>query len=343
MADVLQPPPWAEARHVPPASAASSWLRATIAVSIVGFLAAGAGAIRSGGSAGPSFAALLFVATSVHVASTGWLYTLPEVRLVVSHRPLRMVWVPTGLVIAASALAASVSPTRMGWLLIPFFGWQLFHYTKQNLGITCMAARSKQLTAVTSIERRAIVCAGLCGIAGMASHPELLRTGVRGSSTPLLIAATAGFCICEVVGLCTHFARPTRQRPPAFTAIFILALTFSLPVFFFASPYAALGGMTVAHGLQYLVLVGFVASSGKTSGARAINWALLTNVAVIGGGVLALASHLHGGVPAERLVFGAYVGVVMAHFVVDSGLWRQRDPASRAFMAERLTFLRVAS
>jgi hypothetical protein len=43
--------------------------------------------------------------------------------------------------------------------------------------------------------------------------------------------------------------------------------------------------------------------------------------------------------PVAGCVFGADVGLVMAHFVIYSGLWRQRDGASRAFMTERLTVL----
>jgi hypothetical protein len=52
-----------------------------------------------------------------------------------------------------------------------------------------------------------------------------------------------------------------------------------------------------------------------------------------------VTSHLHSGGPAVRLVFGAYLGAVMAHFVVDAGLWRLRDPFPRAFLARRVPYL----
>ena len=38
-------------------------------------------------------------------------------------------------------------------------------------------------------------------------------------------------------------------------------------------------------------------------------------------------------------MFGAYLGAVMAHFVIDAGLWRLRDPFPRAFLAERVPYL----
>jgi hypothetical protein len=40
-----------------------------------------------------------------------------------------------------------------------------------------------------------------------------------------------------------------------------------------------------------------------------------------------------------RFVFGTYLGVVMAHFVVDAGLWRMRDAFPRAFMSRHLPYL----
>jgi hypothetical protein len=107
-------------------------------------------------------------------------------------------------------------------------------------------------------------------------------------------------------------------------------------VFVFGSPYAAVGGMTIAHGLQYLLLIGLVAAGNGQLPGRAIRLAVVCNVALIGGLALSAASHLHGAAFAGRLAFGAYLGVVMAHFVIDANLWRLRDPFPRAFVASRV-------
>jgi hypothetical protein len=72
---------------------------------------------------------------------------------------------------------------------------------------------------------------------------------------------------------------------------------------------------------------------------RAFRVALLVNVALVGGALLSGASHLHGSGPLGRFVFGAYLGVVMAHFVVDAGLWRMRDAFPRAFMTSHVPYL----
>ncbi len=67
--------------------------------------------------------------------------------------------------------------------------------------------------------------------------------------------------------------------------------------------------------------------------------ALTASLALLGGAALSWASHLHGSPPPIRAVFGAYVGALAAHFVVDARLWRLRDPGARALVAARLPHL----
>jgi hypothetical protein len=66
---------------------------------------------------------------------------------------------------------------------------------------------------------------------------------------------------------------------------------------------------------------------------------VLGNVAIAGGAILEATSHLHSAGPAGRILFGGYLGAVMAHFVIDAGLWRLRDPFPRAFMARYVPYL----
>jgi hypothetical protein len=80
----------------------------------------------------------------------------------------------------------------------------------------------------------------------------------------------------------------------------LTSLVLSLPVFVFSSPYAAVAGLTIAHGLQYLLLT-----------SKPAVWAL----------------------------FSLFVGAVMAHFVGDAGLWRMRETVPRAFLGSRLAWL----
>jgi hypothetical protein len=260
----------------------------------------------------------------------------------VSH-PWRFIRVPVLLMIAGAAAAVTLTPAAMTWLLLPFFAWQFFHFAKQNLGMTALAAKTAGAPPLQAAERRALVASGLAGICALMARPALLQLRVDprlGALFPLSAAAMAGAAAAGVIMLAR---RAPAQRPRGFCVMYLLGLFFSVPVVVFASPYAAVGGMTIAHGMQYLLLVSLVAAGGPGEAGRALRLAVLCNVALVGGAVLAVTSHLHSGGPAVRLVFGVYLGAVMAHFVVDAGLWRLRDPFPRVFLARRVPYLMRAA
>ena len=66
---------------------------------------------------------------------------------------------------------------------------------------------------------------------------------------------------------------------------------------------------------------------------------MLCNIALLGGALLALASDQFAARPAGRMLFGLFLGAVMAHFVIDAGLWRMREQFPRTFLASRLPAL----
>jgi hypothetical protein len=312
----------------------------TTAIATAGALIAAA-FLAPGRSTAPtrSLEWLLFVGSSVHVASTGWLYTLPDVRWYARQHPMRYVWAPAGLIAVGAAGAAALSPATISWLLLPYFAWQFFHFQKQNVGMAALAASSHGLMPLRRLERRALVVAGVAGIGGVTANPKLLQLDVYKPWVGLFNVAILIFVAAVGAGLLALFWRPRRERPIGFTAVYVLSLVFSLPVFVFRSPYAAVGGMTIAHGFQYLVLIGLLAAGSASGTGRAVKLAVLGNVALVGGALLSGASHLHGSAPLLRPLFGAYLGALMAHFVVDAGLWRLRDPFPRAFMGTRLPYL----
>jgi hypothetical protein len=97
--------------------------------------------------------------------------------------------------------------------------------------------------------------------------------------------------------------------------------------------------MTVAHGLQYLLLIGLIAAGGGQGARRLRTLAILCDIALVGGVALSAASRFPASFPAGRVLFGAYLGVLMAHFVVDAGVWRLRDPSAREFLAAHVPYL----
>jgi len=330
--------------HQPPRKLAAQqmWLLATVALTLLALVGAVALAPLASASPGRGLAWLLFLGSSVHVAGTGWLYTLADVRSHVRRHMSRYVGAPVGLVLGGAAAAAVVSPAMFGWLLLPYFCWQFVHFQKQNLGMAALAASSRGVARLCVIERRALTLAGMAGIGGLMARPALLQVRVDPGLGQLFPLAAAMFALAVGAGVWSLARRARVDRPGGFCVVYLVSLCFSIPVFVFSSPYAAVGGMTIAHGLQYLLLVGLVAAGRGRGTSRLLGLAVLCNVALLGGGALSLASHMHGGNAAERCLFGAYLGVVMAHFVIDAGMWRLRDPFPRRFLASHVPYL-VAS
>jgi hypothetical protein len=321
-----------------PARGGRAWLAATIGLTAASAIAAIALAPPAGAPAREGLAFLLFVGSSVHVASTGWFYTVPEVRAHMRQRKLRYYWWPLALLAGAGATALLVPRPVLYWLLLPYFGWQFFHYQKQNLGIVALAAAAYRVPSLRRPERRALVAAGLSGIAGLVARPSLLQLPVRPVLAAVFPLAVAAFCGSAAVGIGCLAVRSRARPSAAFCAAYLTSLAFSLPVFVFSSPYAAVAGLTIAHGLQYLLLMGMVAAGGER-GTRTLSLAVLVNIALLGGAALALASDQLRSEPAVRVLFGLFLGAVMAHFVVDAGLWRMRETFPRTFLGARLPWL----
>jgi hypothetical protein len=331
------------------------WLWSCVALTVCSLIAAVELAPPAGAKPMAALSWLLFTGSSVHVASTLWLFTVPEVRAYGREHPARCLWIPLALIAFGAAAAAAVPPATFAWLLLPYFGWQLFHYGKQNVGMAALAASAQRIRPVSSAERRPLLWTSCAAIAAVIARPGLLglpphlgswSLGPGGHLAVLApavhVATAAAFAGAVAAGVAALARRPRAERPAGFAAAYLTSLLFPLPVLVFASPYAAIGGMTVAHGAQYLLLVTLVAAGTGTRQARysrPVSLALLANIALIGGIALSTASHLHDSGSAGRALFGAYLGAVMGHFVIDAGLWRVRDPAARRFVAARLPYL----
>ena len=316
-----------------------AWVWLTAALTLGALISAVLLAPPARAAPGRALVWLLFTGSSAHVASTAWFYTLPEIRAYARQRRARYLWLPLALMTGTGAIFSILSPPVAQWCLLPYFGWQFFHFQKQNLGLAALAASALRVPSPRPAERGALMTAGLAGVAGLVSRPWLLQLSVRPGMGLLHAAAAIVFGGAVLAGMAALATRPARQRRPGYCVTYAMSLGFSLPVFVFSSPYAAVAGMTIAHGLQYLLLMGLVAAGGTRPAGRPASLVMLASAALAGGGILAAASHVHGSGPVLRFAFGAYLGAVMAHFVIDAGLWRLRDEFPRAFLASRVPYL----
>ncbi len=245
------------------------WLATSVVLTCAAVGAAVVLAPRAGGSPDAGLAWMLFVGSSVHVAATGWLFTDPGLRAHVAGRRSRYLWAPVGLLATGALLAVTLNPRTMAWVLLPLLAWQLHHFQKQNLGQAALVTASLGLSSLRPHERRAICTTGAAGIAGVCAHPALLQLDVRlPLSGYLALAATLLLALGVAAGSYALARRPGSDRPATFCAVYGLALLFPLPIFLFTSPYAAVAGMTMAHGLQYLLLMGLLAAGTASSSPR---------------------------------------------------------------------------
>ena len=318
---------------------ATLWLWTSIVLTCGAIVACVVLAPKSGGSPDVGLAWLLFLGSSVHVASTCWLWTDASVRGYAWERHGRYFWAPCGLVTAGITLSGVASPRLVAWAVLLVLAWQFRHFQKQNLGLVALTGASLGLASLRRGERTAICTTGAAGIAEVCAHPGLLQLDVRlPLSGYLALLATALLAAGVAGGTLALTRRPRSDRPVRFCVVYGLALVFPLPVFVFTSPYAAVGGLTMAHGLQYLLLMGLVAAGNdrrKWIGGAAA----LCAIAVLGGVVLNVISHLHGDGQSLRLLFGVYLGLLASHFVVDAGMWRLREPFVRSFLSQRVGYL----
>jgi hypothetical protein len=272
---------------------------------------------------------LVVVAYAGHVAVTGWLWTVPDVRQTVRSRPMRLVGVPVALVLGAAALALVLPGQLLGYALLGFFGWQFSHFQRQNLGLVQMIAIKWAAEPLTHGERRLIGLVGWCGIGGLIARPVLLGVPTVDLSPlvtgPLFDVAIMAYATCTIATL-TVAIRRRRAAPVA--AAYLTAVLFMAPVFLFQSAQAAVAGMVVAHGLQYLWMVRCRSREARVTAART-GWQstlAVIAVAVVGGSSLEAISEVHSAQGSGlRVLYGVYFGVVMAHFVVDGTLWRRTN------------------
>jgi hypothetical protein len=267
--------------------------------------------------------------------------TLTPVRACLRTEPRRLVALPLAFLAGAVSAAVLLPPHALAVCLLGFFAWQLWHFAKQNLGFLALAAAAAGGPSPSRRERRWILASALAGILGLVARPGLVEVHLAASARLFSVAAAA-FVVAAVGGLAELSRRPAGR--PGVLAAGAVAACFSAPIFCAASPFGAVAGMSIAHGVQYLGLLGMVAAGPLAASRRRRRAGVLVATAVLGGAALHVLSGLRGaGVPG-RLAFGLYLGCYAAHFAVDARLWRLSVPSSRRFVTAALpTLVRPAA
>jgi len=299
---------------------------------------------------------LLFLGTA-HVPATLFFYTDKEFSGIIRAHRRRYIYFPLALSIGTGLLLAFSNTSVQTFILLGFWGWQAFHYGRQNLGIYSFVSIAQRAKAATSTEKLAIDLGTVCGILGtfkilgMDASPAYLQ----GVLELLYQIGKFGLIAVFAFGVFVYVWH-IRQTSVLKTIFFFTLILFFLPVYLSGNLNGTGFSYAIAHGLQYIVFMTVVSVNAKPVTASASFsyrgvMILLTFILLVGF-IFYRASDLRdielvrANLVLTRsvdFVIGAILGATMAHFVIDAGAWRLSQTAQRTYMSRRFGFLLSAS
>jgi hypothetical protein len=326
-----------EAAAIPePPRARATFFAALAAVTFLPLVVIPVAHLRAGPSRLETLPAVVFLVALAgvgHVGATAYYFLDRDFRAVAVENKWRFVAAP--LVLACGfVLARASGPALSGLVMAGFFAWQLFHYQRQNYGLLAFAALSARAGRPPRSLRVSFDLAALAGGLG-ASGPQGVIAGVLpdvGRRIDPRIHAVA--IVLYVLALCVALGTVARDR--AFFRVPLVALfawaglLFYVPALISRDPFVTFWSYAIAHGAQYLLLMGVL--SGGTSRPR-LGLASLAAVTVVLMFVFLSMTATSG------WLHGAYYGLVVGHFLIDAKTWRLGESPQRALLRQRFGFL----
>jgi hypothetical protein len=279
-----------------------------------------------------------FLGSNAHVSATAFFYSDPEMRTHFREHKVRYWYVPAAL-IAGVAAAYLLLPASLSHYIIFYHAmWQTWHYQRQNVGVLSFFAAATDKLPVSRLERLSLELAAVAGMLALLKTYGLTRGTVLEPLTGLIFqSANVVYLLVPCILAAALFREPRLMRNPLRVLGLIMFSGFFLPGIVFNDPAAATLGYALAHGLQYFVFMYFVGIS-KPRPVRAL--LTIGVLAVTGGFVLtSMIDAFEQGTPIGRLLFGAAVGTVMSHFVIDAGVWKLRQKFQRGYVRRAFPFV----
>lgn len=284
-----------------------------------------------------------FLGSSGHVAASFFFYTDRRVRAhMLANSRGRFVWAPLVVIATTSAFFAAAG----SWLpygITLYWIWQTHHYTRQNHGILSFVARAYGAPP-GELERTALTLSGVGGVIGaltfVAPYRETFLADFGWHLHHIALGAYAAGWLLYLAA-CFRDREARLAAHPLRTVVSTVLMLFYLPLFLFRDPMLAVGSYAMAHGLQYLIFMGYVAAVPRADLLRRA-LTLIACIVLLGMGLDFLQAAKPFG-DYRMAVYGAYLGLVMWHFLLDAGVWRLSESFQRGYMAERFSFLAPGS
>lgn len=322
----------------------STWVPLAFFITIgqVTTIGSGVGGIRS---------ILLFLSTA-HVPATLFFYTDKEFAAIVRSKPARYIYFPVVLTVATGLLVAFSDTTTQAFIFLTFWGWQAFHYGRQNVGVYAFVSIAEKGKPASKLEKLAIDAGTICGILGTFKilgfnvspaylHPVLELLYQVGRLGLIGVAAFSLFVYFK------NFKETTALK----TVFFFTLVFFFLPIWLSENINVTFLSYAIAHGLQYITFMSVVSINSRADGPSAFPYRsvgkFLLFLLVVGfffyrAEDLKAVEMIKSSTLMMRSVdflVGAILGATMAHFVIDAGAWRLSRVAQRAYMSKRFAFL----
>jgi hypothetical protein len=296
---------------------------------------------------------LLFLGTA-HVPATLYFYTDKQFATIIRNHRARYIYVPLFLTVTTGLLFATLSLSGQAFLLLVYWGWQAFHYGRQNIGIYSFASIAETGKAPHAAERLAIDLGTALGIAGtfkvlaVSVSPDYLR------STIDLVYQAGYITFFGVLGFSIIiYLRFFRETTIFKTLFYFASVLFFYPIFVSSSMNVGFFTYAMAHGLQYLVFMAIVSANGgsETMQGKIVSYrnlmVLSLLVLIVGFAFwrvgdlrqISIASSNRAYLFVANFLFGAVLGATMSHFVVDASAWKLRLAPQRAYISRRFNFI----
>jgi hypothetical protein len=287
----------------------------------------------------PPASATISALALIHVPMTLYLLSDAHIRQMMERHPMRLIAVPVALFAVSIFVYTGLPARHQFWYWLPVAMWQNWHFGKQNVGIYSMFRAAQRAGSMLPVERRMIVAGSILGVLAAyfgAEDGSNVPKDIELLWAPMVLRPVAAGAQFVLLFVSAFYVVRNRARMLSTTAvIFMLSVNFFLPFYLIELSLPNMFSMTLlAHGLQYLTVLGFHARSSKWTLAAYLGIGLL--LAEIYSLHLVVPSWVYGPSP---LGWGVPMGILLAHFWFDSMIWRFKDQEGRAWMKRRFAFL----